>query len=135
MSKQLKKKTPQSPGDAVLEVLNRKAPATRNGKRVKMSAFATALEKCFEKASRGDDDAVKALEQILAMSAFYEEAPEGAKHGMIVVYAPSPSKEAWLAEADATKLTINPLEGIPGAEEFNRDRKFRGGDDDDPTGN
>jgi hypothetical protein len=130
-----KKKAQKTPGDVVLETLNHKIVVTRKGKKLQLSAFEAALEACFEKASRGDQAAQKTMEQILLVSGFYEKEPENSPHGVIVVYATHASRTAWLAKARATKQTINPLEGIPGAEEFTMDRKFGGEEHEDPTGN
>lgn len=128
-----RKKPPETFKELYNRVLNERVTYGIRGKPQTTSVLQTLIYFCSEQANAGDTKAQTTFEYIKKVGGYYDAPPEKARTGVFVFYAPM-GKEEWLAEARRTKLSINPLEGIPGAEELILDRKRRR-DEDDPTGN
>lgn len=125
MSKK-KTKTPiETPTEALFPVLNRMTSFDYKGKKVKAPAFQVAFLLCYEKAMAGDAKAKAAFDKILDIGGYFTAPAEGRKVEPIVVRAPARSTAEWVEVAKATYMAVNPLEGVPGAEDITRGRQGR----------
>lgn len=133
-----KRKPPKRAEDVVFDTLTKLI--TVRGKR--MTQLEVALRAVRAKAA-SDPGTQQKLDQILAITGYYDPARQEEKGGVIAVRQPL-SRAEWLEAYGMAKLTRNPLAGIPRAEEFAREfyekehkkaaRKIEAKDE-DPTGN
>ncbi|MGE0830346.1 MAG: DUF5681 domain-containing protein [Hyphomonadaceae bacterium] len=109
--------------DVFLRVMNEEVSLLGpDGEPVRMSGVEAMFRRLRQRALKGEMSAMRAIKQLFGKR-LEPRAPQSSG-GLVVVYAPV-SQEQWEADSAGPMLPLNPLEGIPGAEDAFKDPDFR----------
>lgn len=101
--------------------LQRDVTVVINGTTETVSAMERQMMHLEQKSFTDDKSQTKLLKLAKDLGVF-DKPSEKQQVGVVVVTPPTMSKEAWLKKARATKLPLDPLEGLPGIDPGALDR-------------